>query len=336
MTSMNGQDKQLIREKLKPKGAVEKYSELLRQDIKKFQLNTGELEFKGCPVCGCFEGNNYGKKYGYEILKCMECSMVHVNPRPSARKLNQFYKNSEASRFFQESIIKPTENYRIEKIVKPRLDYINSSINEVGDWLDVGCSSGILLAVGKNAGWSVHGIEFEEEAAESARSKGIIVYEKPLEEMAFEDKFQLITMFEVLEHISDPAEILKHSHRANKQGGYLLITVPNIEGFEFQTIGLEHSNICPPSHLNYYSPTTLSRALISCGYKIITVSTPGLLDIDNVRTAFLFDERKSTGNIFLDEIIRSDGSEAAKIRDSIQEYISMAGKSGNLRILARK
>jgi 2-polyprenyl-3-methyl-5-hydroxy-6-metoxy-1,4-benzoquinol methylase len=333
---MTGLEKQLEREKLKPKGAVEKYSQLLKQDIKRFGLNVDELELINCPVCGSVAKNNYGKKYGYDIVKCSECSMVYVSPRPSARKLNQFYKNSEASKFFQESIIKPTENYRIEKIVKPRLNYINSKINEVGEWLDVGCSSGILLAEGKKAGWSVHGIEFEDEAADSARRKDVIIYQKPLEEMGFVNRFQLITMFEVLEHINNPSEILRHCYRANKKGGYLLITVPNIEGFEFECIGLDHSNICPPSHLNYYGPATLSRALISCGYKILEVNTPGMLDIDNVRTALLLNKPKSTGNLFLDEIIKSNGVKEAKIRDVLQEYISLAGKSGNLRILVEK
>ena len=329
-------DSVLKRYKLKPEGTVEKYRSLIEKDIENFLLNNDEMEIVSCFVCNSIDNRLLYKKLGFRIVECQECGMVFVNPRPSTEKLQRYYARSLASAYFQENIIEPTQNYRMEKIVGPRLSYLTQKVKDTGNWLDIGCSSGMLLGEGKQVGWDVYGIEFENKAKQTAKEKGIYVYDKPIENLALKDKFDLVTMFEVLEHVNNPKITLEACLKAMKVGGTIVLTVPNIDGFEFQVVGVHHSNICPPSHLNYFGPVTLIRILEKIGFKISEVDTPGLLDVDNIRVFFSKNKSLSTGSKMLDEIINSDTDDAEANRSILQTLVSNSKNSGHLRVVAKK
>lgn len=321
---------------LKPPGTVEKFNELLKQDIENLKLATSDLEEICCPVCDSRLTSTYGLKHGFTLKTCLECEMVYVSPRPNQGALLKFYRDSKASSYFQEFIIKPTEQYRVENIVKPRLDYLSQKILVKGSWLDIGCSAGTLLSEGKKLGWDVHGIEFESSAGRLAKDKGIVVYDEPIETLGLDNKFDLITMFEVLEHVGSPIDVLRACLRANKNNGALVITVPNIGGVEFEVLGVEHSNICPPGHLNYFSPNTLCNLLTRVGYEVVEFDTPGKLDVDNMRSHFMHNKQLTSGNKMLDKIIASSGPESEVLAKALQDIVEKSQSSGHLRVIAMK
>ena len=329
-------NKTLERYKLKPEGAVERYHELLKEDIDKFTLNTSGAEEIECFVCGSKEYSLRYKKFGFDVVNCSECSMVYVNPRPNNEHLIKYYTESLASAYFQEYIIAPTQEYRIDRIVKPRLNYLLNKIPGKGKWLDVGCSSGLLLSEGAKTGWDPYGIEFEETSANAARDVGIFIYEKPIEDLGIENKFDLVTMFEVLEHVADPKGTLEHCFTAMTKGGHIVITVPNIEGIEFEILEDKHSNIAPPSHLNYFSPQTLTDILIKYGFEIVELDTPGLLDVSNLNIFMNKDDTLSSGNNSLDHILKSSDEGSDEAREKFQQVIAESNKSGHLRVIAKK
>ncbi|MDC0983303.1 methyltransferase domain-containing protein [Amylibacter sp.] len=321
---------------LKPAGSVEKYNVLLQNDIKDFMFTNKNMDKISCPVCCSTSSKLFGEKYNFNHVACNECGFIFVNPRPSPKDMENYYANSKASAFFQTDIIAPTEENRIRLIVKPRLKYINEKYSSKGKWLDIGCSSATLLSEAKKTGWSVVGLDFEKTAIAIAESKGVPMLKEPVETLGIESEYDLITLFEVLEHLSNPKEVLEACYRALNDGGSIVITVPNIEGFEFETLGMVHSNICPPSHLNYFSPSTLGRMLSEVGYELTDIETPGYLDVDNVRTAMMKGIIETTGNNFLDEIVTSKKVFADANREKLQQLVSTSGKSGHLRICAKK
>ncbi len=324
------------RSDLKPIGSVERYNELLKSDIKEFMFNNKNMNEISCPVCFSKSKQLWGKKYDFNFVCCDGCGFIFVNPRPSSMDMINYYANSKASAFFQSNIIAPTELKRIELIVKPRLAYIEEKYPTKGKWLDIGCSSAMLLAEAKNVGWEVLGIDFEKKAIESAGRRGVMVLDQPIESLGIKCEFNLITLFEVLEHLSNPRETLEACYAATTTGGSIVITVPNIEGFEFEALGVSHTNICPPSHLNYFSPATLTRLLIEVGYEITDIDTPGYLDVDNVRSAMLNNTISTTGSKFIDIVLMSNTPLGERNRESLQNIISSSGKSGHLRICAMK
>ena len=321
---------------LKPVGAVEKYNVLLQKDIDNLKLHEKNMDDVSCPVCNSRESNLVGEKYNFKLVSCSSCSFTFINPRPSPDSMEFYYANSKASAFFQTNIIGPTEHVRIEKIVKPRLNYLNDTFPNKGKWLDIGCSTATLLSEGIKSGWDGVGLDFEQTAIDQATKKGVPMLIKPIEVIKPKNEYDLITMFEVLEHLSNPKENLEACYNANKIGGSIVITVPNIDGFEFETLGMVHTNICPPSHLNHFSPSTLPKLLSDIGYAITEVETPGYLDVDNVRNAFLHNKISTTGNKFLDKIISSENESSEESREALQEIIFKSNNSGHLRVVATK
>lgn len=321
---------------LKPVGAVEHYNELLQKDIQDFMLSIDGLEQVDCPVCKAKTSKLFGEKYGFKLVTCDGCGFVFINPRPTPAAMENYYANSKASAYFQTNIIGPTEVNRLRLIVTPRLNYINDKFPNKGSWLDVGCSTATLISEAKKTGWKVTGLDFEKTAIAAAEAKGVPMLTKPIEILDIQNQFDLITLFEVLEHLSNPRETLEACFKANTIGGSIVITIPNIEGFEFETLGMVHSNICPPSHLNHFSPSTLPKLLSEIGYEITDIETPGYLDVDNVRNAMLVGKIKTTGNKLLDTIITSDAPNAADEREVLQGIVARSNKSGHLRVVAKK
>jgi SAM-dependent methyltransferase len=99
--------------------------------------------------------------------------------------------------------------------------------------LDVGCGSGAFLDLARQGGLDTYGLELNTAAGEKARAKGHKVYDKLLHELPscpLPDGFDLITLFQVLEHVEGPVEVLKQAARLLRQGGFIAVAVPSEQG----------------------------------------------------------------------------------------------------------
>ena len=334
----------LKRSDVKPRDSAEQYYALMREDIERFFLNaqTGELKPNTCqkvpcPLCGENDFEAVYQKTGFTYGRCPRCAFFYVNPRPIPEAIERYYRESKASRFFQENIIAPTIQTRIERIFRPRLEWLNELCPSKGKLLDIGCSVGIFLDLARHDGWEPFGIEFSPVAVAACRERSITVSSRSIECSDFpRNTFDVITLWEVLEHVAVPRDVVMALARHLKPGGKLAITVPNIEGIEFQVIGKDHTNIAAPAHLNYFSPNLLSGFLHGEGFRVESVETPGELDVDNVRSALQKGRIQTTGSLFLDHLFLDDSDELERRRDLFQTFIREAGLSGHLRVVAQK
>jgi SAM-dependent methyltransferase len=139
--------------------------------------------------------------------------------------------------------------------------------------LDVGCGSGSFLDLAKQAGHKASGIELNGQAAAKARTKGHVVFEKLLHELNPSQTggaFDLITLFQVLEHLSDPVGVMKQASAFLTPGGFISIAVPSDEGVYRLTPLDPHQ--WPPHHVSRWRRkdfAQLARAtemkLVECG-----------------------------------------------------------------------
>ena len=122
--------------------------------------------------------------------------------------------------------------------------------------LDIGCASGYFLDIAQKNGWQIDGIELSQDLAKQAEALlNIQIYSLTLEEVNFASNyFDVVSMFDVLEHLSDPAKTLEEISRIMKPGGILVVNFPAIDSI--------FAKILVNSKTVYYSLTMISRIMI--------------------------------------------------------------------------
>jgi 2-polyprenyl-3-methyl-5-hydroxy-6-metoxy-1,4-benzoquinol methylase len=152
-----------------------------------------------------------------------------------------------------------------------KLDQIERRIGRKGKLLDVGCSFGFFLDAARQRGWSVEGIDISAYAADYARSRfNLSVQSVPVTEARFPDQaFDVITMWEVVEHLPSPVDALRHLSRFLRPGGMIVLGTPNVASYMATIQGKRWRNWEPPAHLLYFSPATMSRLIDRCNLKMI-------------------------------------------------------------------
>ncbi len=144
-----------------------------------------------------------------------------------------------------------------------------------GRLLDIGCATGLFLnGFSRAPGWALNGVEINRIAAQEARERyGLEVFTGTLEAAEFPDAhFTAVTMWDVLEHLHDPAGTLREIHRILAPEGVLVLRVPNHDSWD-QRIFKEHwAGLDSPRHLYVYDPTTIRRLLQQSGFSIRAIS----------------------------------------------------------------
>lgn len=169
---------------------------------------------------------------------------------------------------------------RHQKVSKRRLATalnLSMTASKSPHLLDVGCSSGSLLAVAASMGLSVSGVEPATAAAEAAKRAGFDVHVGYLNQANYPDGyFDIVTLFEIVEHLSDPSALVKECRRVLKVGGILAINTPNAaswtakfmeerwEGFSLAGLG---------GHVSFFTPKSMGFLAHLAGLKVAKVET---------------------------------------------------------------
>jgi SAM-dependent methyltransferase len=323
-------------EEIRKQDAFNKYLALAREDADKFFANRESFIYANCPGCGSSLLQFEFEQHNFKYVSCVECATLFVNPRPPQNKLNDFYVNSPSADFWINEFFKPVAEPRREKIFKPRADYVNNTFLEkplsfIGD---IGAGFGIFLEELRKIRQKARLIAIEPslKQAEICRSKGLEICNCTLEEIeGFDEKFDLLTAFELFEHLFDPENFLRQVRRLLNPKAYFLFTTLNIYGFDIQLLWERSKSMQPPHHLNFFNPTSISLLLERCGFEVIEISTPGRLDWDIVE-GMIKNENLRLGRFW--DLLANKVDPACK--QEFQEWISRNNLSSHMRILARK
>lgn len=236
----------------------------------------------GCVVCGSPPPyRDLFTRAGYRLVRCPQCGLVFQDPQPSDADLQRTYYHDPA---FTAALFGSYRELTLEQ-ARQKLDLLESLVGSLapGRALDVGCSSGAWLEVSADRGWHATGIEPGAETARAARERGLDVRSGTLEQVApqlDERGFDLISFWDVLEHVRDPRRELAVAARLLAPGGVLALTMPNEAGWyprvtyrvlARRTGVWEYPEL--PAHLYDFNPATISRLLRSSGYRPLGIRT---------------------------------------------------------------
>jgi len=227
-------------------------------------------EFVDCPVCGTRDFTYVFSKAGFDFVKCRQCTLLHVNPQllPSAQ--DEIYKKSATADQWISVQMKPKEQaWNADNKFLPALKEMQRLLPKKGRLLDVGCSVGQFLSHARDEGWQVEGIELNLPASEIARQKyKLTVHNGKLENIGFsEQSFDVITLWGVFEHLTDPNGMLRTVHRLLKPSGLALFFVPNGHSLIIRLTRERNSTVSGRAHLWYFTPKTMSQILKRNGFE---------------------------------------------------------------------
>jgi len=327
---------------IRPKGYEKIYESLRNREIEEM---VREASFVSVPCVACGSTNLETKfvKNRFTFQECLQCGTLLVNPRPSASDLAEWYKTSESIRYFAKEVFLPTEDTRRQEIFLPRANLVLSLLGKAGYHtedravclLDVGCAVGTFLELLKGlTKFKLTGVDPDKESVEECKRKGIHVLHSTFEEADLGgEKLDVITCFELIEHLFNPRLFLRKVKNLLTNRGVLILTTPNLNGFDFAMLGRNYANVNAPNHLNYFNPSSISLMLELEGYKFKGLETPGKLDVDIVRNNW-HDVADTLKTPFFEQILLPDGEFYETRRKAFQVFLSKYGLSGNMLVVA--
>ena len=138
----------------------------------------------------------------------------------------------------------------------------------------MGTGSGLFLKIAKCMGFDATGLELHTQNVEKLKECGFEVVDVPLEKAGLaSDEFDMVSMWEVLEHIENPVSLLRETARIMKPGGKLLILVPNVDSLVTRLLHEKSGTFGGHSHVNHFNVKTLTRLLGLAGFEVMHAET---------------------------------------------------------------
>jgi SAM-dependent methyltransferase len=323
-------------EDIRKREIFDRYLEMVKEDIFVFFSDKRNFVEIPCQACGTRDYAFQFNKAGFDYVLCNVCSTLFVNPRPNSELLAKFYVESPSTSFWVNDFFKPVAEARREKIFRPRAEYLARKYGAGPEWIigDIGSGFGLFLEeLSKIWGAStLIAIEPSKEMSEICRSKAFEVLPCAFEEVeGWNEKFDLLTSFELFEHVFEPHTFLEKAWELLRPEGRLFLTTLNGKGFDIQVLWEKSKSVAPPHHLNFFNPRSIGLLLEKTGFIVEEISTPGELDWDIVE-GMIRNDNIDAGRFC--GFLADEGTTMCK--REFQEWISRNNLSSHMRVIARK
>lgn len=234
-------------------------------------------KLENCPSCQHPQFDNYlicedhsVTHESFALVKCKNCELVFTNPRPSKDELGKYYQSdtyishTDKGNSLINVVYKLVRSYTLKR-KRSLIHQFKSS----GTILDYGCGTGDFLKTMGKRGWNTVGIEPDNGARAIAEKKinGEIL--STIDEIGSEEKFDIITAWHVVEHISDLSETLKLLRKRLNKDGYFLVAVPNINSYDAEVYKEHWAGYDVPRHLYHFTKTSFANLMEKVKFKLV-------------------------------------------------------------------
>jgi SAM-dependent methyltransferase len=230
-----------------------------------------------CPVCGGGRFRTAFEEPPYKVLRCLECGTGVVSPRAAdlaSIYAHASYWRSSSPRTLGYGDYRAAEALYTRTFAR-RLSFALRGGPASGKALDVGCAAGFCMQALRELGFEAHGVEVSETIAGHAieRLGFDAVHIGTLEDAPFEDHtFDLITMWDVIEHVADPHALLARARELLRPGGVLVLETQNIDSAFARALGRRWHHYKHAEHIYHFTPTSLRQLLDAAGFEVGTMT----------------------------------------------------------------
>lgn len=326
---------------IRPPGLFDEYVAMLATDVQEFFGDRRRFEAVPCPGCGQDEARPAFTKLTFDYVRCSVCDSLFVSPRPTEEIIEAFMQSSKAIDLWSHRIEPETATDRIERIFRPRVDWILGTalplLPDIRVLVDVGTKYPLFLReisgvknVKKFVVTSVAPAVNEADLTDAV--PGLAVFRDAGAAVAAGIRAEIVCAQECMERAARPAALLQTVTALTAEGGLLFLTTRTGNGFDMRVLGGRAKNLLPPVHLNLLSLDGLQRLLASQGFEVLELSTPGQLDTELVVQAAREDPTFALPP-FVDELIRRRDE---GVHQAFQAFLQQALLSSHVRIAARK
>jgi 2-polyprenyl-3-methyl-5-hydroxy-6-metoxy-1,4-benzoquinol methylase len=231
-----------------------------------------------CPTCESRAWGKADKVRRASISRCLRCGLLGTT---------DFLNGITTTEGLYETSPEHHEEYRVHYLPQrlPAFERVIFSLERfrrTGRLLEIGCSYGYFLETARRAGWNAEAVEISSYACQVSRSKGFKVYQDGLRDLSLTaESFDVIAMWDVIEHLTDVEEIVKRCATLLRPGGALVARTPDArallltDGF----MGAAYRHLAYPAntreHVFHFTPDTLSSLMTKAGLREVEIDTGG-------------------------------------------------------------
>jgi 2-polyprenyl-3-methyl-5-hydroxy-6-metoxy-1,4-benzoquinol methylase len=230
-----------------------------------------------CPLCGACSVTEFLRAPDrfhlrtetYRLVRCSNCTCVWQPAPPAPANMGVHYSEDYHNTIMRAGESNTSARWKLQHDLIARF-------KQGGKILDIGCSSGAFLGTMDKRKWELYGTELSPDTAELARRNtgGKIFIGDASEAPYPPDSFDVITSFDLLEHVYDPRAFLSKVLEWLKPGGIYCLNLPNIDSWESRLFGSYSYGLQMPRHLTHFSPTSLAYVMKTLGFEQAVLVTP--------------------------------------------------------------
>jgi SAM-dependent methyltransferase len=231
------------------------------------------VSHRDCAVCGAAQPVLQFAKDGYSMVQCRACGLLYVGEDPATIDFDALYGEAYytggSDAVFADYVGQEAARRAQARRKLALLRWLPPRVPRQGRLLDVGCAAGFFLAEARRH-YEVQGVELSAWSSAYARDRlGLPVFTGTLQQaMLPADRYDVVTLWDVIEHVPDPVPLMQEAARVLRPGGRLVLTTGDWGSAYAQRRGEQWHLMTPPWHLSMFSRATLTRAAAKAGLAV--------------------------------------------------------------------